>query len=100
MCKDCYILVGSPAIINERTKAAASLITKVYDWGGLGGNAQEVVDNWNITNDVINKCLIQLELDTASPGPKLKLEEECLLVLRSLTEEERGSALAIHHNFL
>src|ERR1039458_2970887 len=100
MCKTCYIAGGAPKILTERTKAAAALVTEVYDWGGLGGNAQTVIDDWNVDNQSINHCLPKIEEDKKSPPERLQKEEDCLEALRHLTLDERLSALAIHHEFI
>lgn len=90
MCYGCYEEAGSPAIINDKTKAAAALVAEVYEYSLVGGNAHIVVDDWNLEDDNIRWCL-----DTAlaenvheADDEQLAAERACLEALLALTPAE------------
>lgn len=102
MCYGCYEGAGSPAIINDKTKTAAALVAKVYEYSLVGGNAHIVVDDWNLEDDNIRWCL-----DTAlaenvheADDEQLAAERVCLEALLALTPPERASAMALHDGFI
>lgn len=102
MCYGCYEEAGSPAIINDKTKAAAVLVAEVYEYSLVGGNAHIVVDDWNLKDDNILWCL-----DTAlaenvhkADDEQLAAERACLEALLALTQAERASAMALHDGFI
>lgn len=101
MCKTCWEQEGSPSVINERTIKAAELINAIYESedGGTGGYAHIVVDDWNLEDGSIDFSLNaisegDLAADTANAC------NECLTFLKTLTYEERCSALAINDGFI
>lgn len=104
MCINCYEEIGEPKIVNDRTKEAAKLIDAIYDCdnGGSGGYAHIVVDDWNMSDASINYCI-----KDAIRGECENFDEElqqaslnCLNYLKTLTEDERYSALAIQEGLL
>ncbi len=102
MCYGCYEEAGFPAIVNEKTKAAAALIDKVYEFSCVGGNAHIVVEDWNLEDDNIRWCLDEA-LKTNVHGAdaaQLAAESACLEALLMLSGDERASAMALHEGFL
>lgn len=102
MCYGCYEEAGHPAIVNEKTRAAAALVAKVYEFSCCGGNAHIVVDDWNLGDENIRWCLdeaLTINIHSAS-AEQLASERECLEALLALTEDERASAMALHDGFL
>lgn len=104
MCYGCYEDAGCPKIKSQKTVKAASLISAVYDceYGGVGGYGHIVFDDWNIGDSNIDSCI-----EEASEGKYFDGEEEikvasleALVFFKTLTEEERYSALAIQDGFL
>lgn len=99
MCNMCWESAGSPKIINERTQKAAELIEALYDTeqGGAGGYAHIVVDDFNIDDQSIDWCLRNMHGNVCQETKDASIE--CLRYLRTLNEEERWSALAIHNGY-
>lgn len=104
MCINCYIEAGSPSIINDKTNKAAELIDAIYDQEdcGAGGYAHIVVDDWNLSDSDIDFCL-----DEATKKENKDISDEsceviiiALKYLKTLSEKERYSAMAIHSGFL
>lgn len=102
MCYMCYEDYGKPAIVTEKTKAAAALVAKVYEFSCVGGNAHNVVDDWNLEDDCIRWCLDEaLKTNVHEADAKqLAAERACLEALLALTEDERASAMALHAQWL
>ena len=102
MCYGCYEGAGKPAIVTEKTKAAAALVAKVYEFSCVGGNAHIVVDDWNLEDDHIRWCLdeaLKTNVHEAD-AEQLAAERACLEALLALTDDERASAMALHDGFL
>ena len=102
MCYSCYKEYGCPAIVNEATKHAAKLVEQVYEWSCVGGNAHIVLDDFNIEDSSIDWCLkdaTSLNIRDACQE-QLDVERECLLAFKSLTIEERASALALFEGWI
>jgi len=102
MCYGCYEDAGSPAIVNEKTKATAALVAKVYEFSCVGGNAHNVVDDWNLKDHNIRWCLDEALKENAheADSEQLAAERACLEALLALTDDERASAMALHDGFL
>jgi len=102
MCIGCYEKFGSPRIVNDKTIAAAELVSSVYEKASTGGKGHIVFDDWNLNDDDVKWSLDNLnELDGEYELGKdqLELEKKCLEVFLELTVQERASALAISENF-
>lgn len=106
MCINCWVEVGSPNIVNEKTKNAAELITELYEQEdcGVGGYAHIVVDDWNLDDNSIDYCI---GVAKKGEGDYENISEEgrqaCLTTLnylKQLSKEERYSAMAIHSNYI
>jgi hypothetical protein len=103
MCMECWEKKGSPSIVNEKTKAAAELIAEVYNHHNSGGYLHIVVDDWNIDYDSIAWCqnYIKHPVSYHERTPEqIEAELACVNALLELTEDEVGSALAIHDGFV
>ena len=102
MCEGCYKEYGSPVIINEFTKHAASLIEDVFELSSTGGNAHIVIDDWNLDDRSIKWCLKEaIPENICESNRKLLFAEKIALTSLSLiTVEERASALAIVDGYI
>lgn len=109
MCEGCYEEYGRPAIITDRTLAAAELVRQVYDFSGVGGNLHIVVDDWNIEDDNLEFCSKEIAaggyFDPKYPEEKpsseqLAVERRCCDALMRMTLDERASALALYGGYL
>ena len=102
MCYMCYETAGLPSIVNDKTKAAAMLIARIYDFSDVGGNAHIVVDDWNLEDGNICWCLDTALAENISEADaeQLAAERACLEAMLSLTADERASAMALHDGFL
>jgi hypothetical protein len=104
MCYTCWKIKGNPAVINEKTIQAAKLIDMIYENRDCvtGGYAHIVVHDWNLNDDNIQFCI-----DCATKREYNYIGEEgrqacliCLAFLKTLTEEERYSSMAICNGFI
>lgn len=96
MCWFCYEEMGKPKIINKKTRTAAKLIEKVYDFCNSGGNLHAIIDDFNIDDHYFK----QYELIIPDISFKQKRAEiECFFYLKRLTKAERMSALAMTENW-
>ena len=103
MCQNCYEEAGSPCIINDKTIKAAELIGVIYEYAPAGGYAQIVVDDWNLGESDIDFCIAYANKDQPSDPEEIKEKAaclECLYYMKSLTEDERYSAMAIHEKMI
>lgn len=95
MCIGCWHENGSPAIFTEKTRRAAELVQRIYEFSCVGGNAHIVTDDWNLEDHNIDWCLNNTENIHEAGPEQLAAERECLLFLRGMTMDERYSAMAI-----
>lgn len=103
MCEGCYEEYGRPAIINDRTLAAAALAARVYEFSAVGGNLHIVLDDWNIEDDNLEFCAKQIAdggYEGRDSPEELAVEKECCEAFMAMTLDERASALAIHDGLL
>lgn len=103
MCINCWRKNGAAKIVNEKTIEAARLIDEVYETenGGAGGYAHIVVDDWNVENSNIDFCINECKSDRFDYSEEDRTTTlECLNYLKTLTEEEKYSALAIQSRFI
>lgn len=100
MCYECYMGYGMPKIVNEKTKKAAELIEKVYDFSEVGGNSHIVLDDWNLEDVFILDCLDNMQNwtleDVYVSEAQFDDEYDCLQFLLGLSIEERASAMALN----
>jgi hypothetical protein len=109
MCEGCYEEYGRPAIITDRTLAAAELVRQVYDYSGVGGNLHIVLDDWNIEDDNLEFCAKEIAAggyfdpkypDERATSEQLDVEKRCCDALARMTLAERASALALYDGYL
>lgn len=100
MCYTCWEEAGKPSILNDKTIKAAELINEIYytEDGGAGGNAHLVVDDWNLDDSSIDYCIKDRQNDIAEET--IEACDKCLQFLKTLSMEERHSAMAISCDFL
>lgn len=104
MCKSCYQEANSPNINNDKTIEAARLINLLYfhDGCSVGGYGHIVFDDWNIEDGHIDFCISQAKegafdfIDKEATDFNIKTLE----YFKTLTEDERYSALAIVEKFI
>lgn len=96
MCEGCYAEYGSPTIRNEKTDAAAALIARVYEQNCVGGNLHVQLDDWNIEDEFFDEFTVHHESSDAA----LAVERQCFDLMKSMTLEERASALALYDGYL
>ncbi len=105
MCQGCWQERGFPSVVNDAVKAAAELIGGVYEHHGAGGGLHVIVDDWNLDDGTVAFCANYIESEEYKSNDdvteeRLEAERRCLRALKALTEQERGSALAIHDGYL
>ncbi len=98
MCIQCYKDAGSPQIINDKTKRAAELTRLVYNDHGAGGWCHIVLDDFNIEDGHIDYCLEQIEIEPDDGTHDT--QKACMLLFKSMTMDERASALALYDGWL
>jgi len=89
-------------LVTAKTLAVADLIAAVYEHHPCGGGLHIVLDDWNLDDASLATCA-DLIRNPAFPDvtrKQLAAERACLRALQAMTEEERGSALAIHDGYL
>lgn len=92
MCRGCWSEMGEPAHRNDRVRAAALSVARLYEVHGAGGGMHIVTDDWNLEDSSLDFCEHQRELDDR--------ERRVLHALRDLTFKERGAALAMWEGFV
>ena len=105
MCINCWIESGSPAIVNEKVTRAAELIKALYDTedGGVGGYGHIVFDDFNIEDHDIEFCLGKAATAEYSKDVCEETRLASIAALehfKTLTEDERSSALAFEAGYL
>lgn len=104
MCMNCWIEAGSPAIINERTQAAAQAAREVYQFSAVGGACHILIDDWNVDDGNIEFCTVCADNWFANGETETedqwKAEKKCIEAFRGLNEDERYSALALLDEFI
>ncbi len=105
MCDICWKEYGSPGIVTERTKACAESIAKVYSHSSVGGGLHIIVDDWNIEDSNVEFCSRYIESsehrkDDEASNEQIRVERECLYLLKEMSLDERASALAINEGLL
>lgn len=94
MCTSCWETEGRHSLVNDKTRAAAALIAELYERHTVGGYLHIVTDDYNIEQDSIDWCM-----GSSGRGcfgrPMDDVERRCGEALQDMTDEERGSAIAI-----
>ena len=100
MCDGCWEEAGKPKIKNEKVSLAAKLAESVYEFNCVGGNLHILLDDWNIGDIHVNMCEDSIIKNIHGHSEwQLQIERDCLAAFKSLTEEERASALAQQSGF-
>ena len=98
MCSSCWKEAGSPAIVNERTLAAAFLVNALERMpdGGVGGHLHIVTDDWNLEDEHLSFC--EANIDSGEhpyPPEQERLERQIIAAFLAMSEDERYSAMAL-----
>ena len=99
MCYGCWEEEGSPAIVNDKTKAAAKLVEELYEYHCSGGYLHIVTDDYNLKQHNIDWCATNRAEETME-RPMDDVERRCYQALVVMTDEERGSAIAIYEGWV
>lgn len=104
MCRQCWEdEYGGASVINEKTIAAAKLITDVYEINSVGGALHVVLDDWNIEDEFFGadsfKGYLEYTLFQFS-AYEVKVQRKCFDAMAALTVEGRASALALHDGYI
>lgn len=102
MCYGCYEELGKPKVKTEKVLAVVSLIEYIYSYSDTGGNAHVILDDWNLEDEYIMRCIdvALVENIYESSKTQLEIEKQCLEKFLSLSMDERASALAIFEGYL
>ena len=105
MCETCYDDYGRPNLITEKVKESQKLIDKVYEYTVNGGYAHIVIDDFNIEDCHIEWCLRDIEKDEYDdqyddPETVKNICRECLLLFKSMSIDERATALALYDKII
>lgn len=96
MCYSCWEEYNKPTLDTPLIRYAAECIERVYDYSMTGGHMHITVDDWNIENSHLDTCEAAINENLFDgPDEQLATEKACLTALRSLSVEERASALAL-----
>lgn len=105
MCEGCWVEMGSPQIVTDKTKRVAELVGQLYAMpgGGVGGNLHIVTDDWNLEDEHIAYCAETVATPDRAyrydDPAQLAVEAEICALMKDMTEAERGSALAIEGGY-
>lgn len=102
MCMACYESYGSPGVRTPGVAKLVGLIARVYEFSPGGGNCHIVIDDFNIEDGDIDWVMTKaIPVDLVDVGPEaIAAERDCMELMRSLSLEERATALAIHDGLL
>ena len=101
MCKTCWESYNSPKIYNLKVEEAVKCIARVYDEvSTVGGDLHVILDDWNLEDEHLDSCLKDAKENASGYDKKqVHIQLNCIAVLKSLTLEERASALAVYEGF-
>ena len=94
MCLGCWLELGSPKVFNKAVREAHPLIDLVYASSPVGGNLHIQLDDWNIDDEFFAGEMVVYHTDS-----DLAAERRCYEHFKSMTVEERASALALYEGF-
>lgn len=100
MCYGCWEKMGKPMIANPKTNEAAKQISEIYRIHSAGGNFHIVIDDMNLEDCHVDYCIEQSKLNPYDHDAE-QIEAECKLgeLFRSMSEDERASAIAIYEGW-
>ena len=90
MCMGCYEGYGSPRLLSPKIRQCSVMIAQVFDRCPVGGGLHIVIEDWNLEDDHLTSCRKFVETEA---------EADLLVMLESMTLEERASALALHDGY-
>jgi hypothetical protein len=94
-----YSAEALQATVNDKVRAAAVLVDKLYDEHPAGGYLHIVTDDLNIQQYWIDWCFGP-ECAESMRRPMTDIERQCGTALRALTVKQRASAIAIYEGWL
>jgi hypothetical protein len=98
MCEGCWTEYGRPNIRNERTEAAAALVSLLYEIAPAGGRAHIVTDDWNIETEHIAWCIEESPRD--EDAERDRRAGDVLAAFLAMSMDERAATLAIHERLI
>lgn len=96
MCYGCYEEAGKPRVVTPETAKAAGLISMLNEFGPL----HIIVSDWNLEDDNIAFCSGEEQTERYWSGPMSDNDRALLRLLRTMTLEERVSAMALANGYL
>lgn len=100
MCRECWEDFGRAKVDTPRVREAAVAIGEVYGYDDDGWHLYTIIADWNLDNGNLDWCGWAIAKNVNHAGrEQLECEARCLALLRSLTLDERASALALHDGF-
>lgn len=109
MCEHCWQEEGAYQIDNPRVREAAKAIEAVFDKCCMGGSLHAVIDDWNLEDDNLKTSLQLIEEDyealpwardfSRESDEQKATQRRCYELLKSLSYQERVSALALHDGY-
>jgi hypothetical protein len=100
MCIQCWNEYGRVRIDSAAVREAAAAVAEVYRHSCVGGNLHIALDDWNLGDGNLDSCAGSIRENVHEAEPEqLDAESRCLALLRSLDEDARASALALHEGF-
>jgi hypothetical protein len=99
MCSACWSEEGEPAINTPAVREAAAAVEAVYNHSCVGGNLHIVLDDWNIEDDSLEFCRVQIERGDHGTEEERATERRCHDLMRALSVPERASALALYSGY-
>ena len=94
MCCGCWKEMGAHRIDNEKVRASQVLIDAVYEHSGAGGNLHIQLDDSNVDDEFFEDAEMKV-WDSDNYPEKLAAERACYARFRSMTFEERVSAIGL-----
>lgn len=102
MCYGCYEEEGKPALLTDKTRAAAALIKELYLSHVVGGYLHIVTDDMNCEQDHIDSCIKNMDKTGGRwlDYEPTDIERRCGAALQDMTDEERISSIAIWEGWI
>jgi len=79
-----------PVIISKKTKHAAALVRRVYEFNCMGGNLHCQLDDYNLEDEFWD--IFTIYINDASPD-QISAERKCFNAFKAMSIAERASAL-------
>jgi hypothetical protein len=98
MCLGCYKEYGSPKIYNDKVKEAVALIGEFYENYSYDGNLHVQIDDYNL-GDAFFKDEELVVYNENAPAEQIEIERKLYALLRTMSEQERASAVALYDGF-